>query len=246
MQRNPLLALSLLCAAAPAAAVDAWSGAHAGAFLGHAGVDAAATATLNGNWATETPALRRAVSGGLSGNADGDGLPWGVLAGYDMALANGLVLGLEAEAGDINTDETATRLARSGTLAYTVRQGVDLGTSYALRARLGFALDSLLAYATLGWAWTDIDAHTSLREASNGYAKAARHADTLEQMVWGLGVEYRFAATWSGRLEYLRYEDDEIAYATGYEPGSTFPGYGERIRQDVEAEVIRLGVSYRF
>lgn len=241
-------ALSLLMAAHPLVvqAGETWTGGHAGLLLGAARSEATATASLGGNWSVESPSLRAAVTGGLSGDTSADGIVAGVLAGYDTQLDNGLVIGIEVEVGDMGADETDTRRATSGSLSYTIRQGVELGTTYALRPRLGYALDNAQLYATLGWASTEVDAHTSLREAGNGYHKAGSVSDNLEQWLWGLGAEFRLTTAWSARLEFLHYEGDDVAYGLGYMPGSTFPGYTERVTQDIETDVLRAGASYRF
>lgn len=245
MKRIPLSA-ALLLVALPAAAEDNWTGGHAGLLLGAARGEATASATLGGNWAIETGALQAAVRRGLSGDIRGDGLTAALSAGYDLQLETGVVLGIEFEAGHLGVDETESRRASEGALSYRIRQGMELGTSYALRPRIGYALDNAQLYATVGWASTEVDASTTLREPGNGYHKAGAISDRLEQWVWGLGAEFRLAGTWSARLEYLHYEGDEVAYTLAYVPGSTFPGYSERVVQDIETDLLRAGLSYRF
>lgn len=250
MLKRMILASMLLAGTGTAAASDSWTGWYAGFNGGQASADSSALATLSGNWSVESAATQAAALEALSGNADGSGTSWGLFAGYDHDFDNGLVLGIEAEYGDLgaNGDGVQSVDDTSSNLVYTVGQGLDVGTSYSIRPRFGYAGEQMMVYVTAGWAWTDVDFATVLTETGldNGYAKVGGASKSFSQTVFGAGLEFRFGGNWSGRLEYLRYNGGDVTYDLVYAPGSTFPGYGETITQEFDADVIRLGLAYRF
>lgn len=102
---------------------------------------------------------------------------------------------------------------------------VEVGTDWAgsIRARLGYAMDRTLLYATGGLA------------LANGYVNVVgvgEESDTLTGWTLGAGVEHAFTDNWSARLEY-RYSDY----------GSIDTTLGDF---DVEEHAVRIGFSYKF
>ncbi|MFZ9311304.1 MAG: outer membrane protein [Arenimonas sp.] len=250
MLKRIILTGSLLAAAGGAVASDSWTGWYAGVNVGQGSLDAQSSAALSGSWSSESAATQTAVLDALSGEYDGSGTSWGLFAGYDHDFDNGFVLGIEAEYGDhgANGEDVQSVADTSSALEYTVGQVFEAGDSYSIRPRFGYAGEQVMAYVTAGWAWTDVDFATALTETGldNGYAKLGGASKSFSQTVFGAGLEFRFGGNWSGRLEYLRYNGGDVTYDLEYVPGSTFPGYGETITQDFDADVIRLGLAYRF
>ena len=250
MLKRMILASMMLAGTGAASASGSWTGGYAGFDAGQGSGDADATATLSGNWSGESAATQTAVLDALSGKVDGSGTSWSLFAGYDHNFDNGFVLGIEAEYGDFaaNGDDVRSVASTGSGLAYTVGQAFDAGDSYSIRPRFGFASDNVMVYLTAGWAWTDVDFATVLTETGldNGYAKIGGASKNFGQTVLGAGLEFRFGGNWSGRLEYLSYDGGDVTYDLDYAPGSTFPGYGETVTQEFQADVIRLGLAYRF
>jgi outer membrane immunogenic protein len=82
--------------------------------------------------------------------------------------------------------------------------GVDYLAS--LRARLGYAMDALLVYATAGVAFVGFDDKTVDAKFGDFYTKSFDiEGDSEVGVVVGLGAEYKLAANWSVGVEGLYY-----------------------------------------
>ncbi|ARO14780.1 outer membrane protein [Ketogulonicigenium robustum] len=114
---------------------------------------------------------------------DVDGFGAALRAGYDWQFGS-WVLGLGAEYGYSDV---------KGTIAGT---DVSLDDTKSVFARAGYALDTWLPYATLGYTWS-------------GYDNGTTSVD-LEGASYGLGVEKLFTANWSGFAEYTVNDFDDV------------------------------------
>jgi outer membrane immunogenic protein len=139
------------------------------------------------------------------------GIAGGVEAGYNWQTGQ-FVFGGEADIALSGADDTfaAWKFANPW-----------FGT---LRARAGFALNNVLVYGTLGFAF------------GGGYAEVAGRSESRTHSGWsaGGGVEVAVTRNVSARVEYLYVELADRTYAlTGAKHG-------------FEAHVTRFGVIYRF
>ncbi len=245
-----LIATCLLSANAVAAEGD-WTGWHVGAHAGHGSGDSQADVALSGNWNVENQTLRDHVVSNWSTDLDPSGGAYGVQFGYDHQFANGLVLGAELDYSQLRMDDAratgSTPVPAFPGLSYDFSNSIELDNMASLRARLGYAFGRHLVYATGGWAQVDAEATAGV-VSNGGYRKLGRESERLDGTEWGVGYAFDFGNRWSLRAEYLRTDVDDLKYDTAYQPGSTFvsPAYNETVRQDLEFDVIRLGVDYRF
>jgi outer membrane immunogenic protein len=93
-----------------------------------------------------------------------------------------------------------------------------------LRGRLGFAMNNILFYGTLGIALGTVRLDVGTLEESRAHAGWAA----------GLGMEVGLTQNWSARAEYLYIDLSDRNYAlTGVPNG-------------LESNILRLGVNYRF
>ena len=136
----------------------------------------------------------------------------GGFVGYNYLLDNNVVLGAE---GDLNYNWNEKGIGG----------GVDAGTdlSGSVRARVGYALDNALIYATAGWAVT------------RGYADvpgAGKDHATFNGYTVGAGVDYAFTQKVFGRAEYR------------------FSDYGEKsisgIDVDPKQHTLMIGIGVKF
>lgn len=122
---------------------------------------------------------------GALGSQDFDGGRLGAFVGYNWAMSNGFVIGLE---GDVNYDWNENDYAG----------GFDAGSDWSgsVRGRVGYAWDRTLLYAAGGWT------------ATNGYVEGpgVDSSETFNGWTIGAGVDYAFTDNMFGRLEY-RYND---------------------------------------
>ncbi|MFN3170724.1 MAG: outer membrane protein [Hyphomicrobiales bacterium] len=141
----------------------------------------------------------------------------GAHAGFNYQVGS-FVLGLEADVSAINIDE-------------------DLDTPFAdvkadwigsARARVGYAFDQVMFYATGGGAL----AHAESTSNTSGVSDDNIH----KGYVLGAGVEVFVSHDWVIGAEYLRYELDEEAYQFAT----------TRVRSQGNFDAFRLRVSYAF
>lgn len=246
MQKQLLACVLALTAAGTAVAGDSWQGGYVGLSVGQSNADSSQAATLGSNWTSEPAALQTLVTDSLSRSYDADGDSFGIQAGYDWSVGGGkAIFGLVLDYNDFSAKQIDTTSAASGSLSYTIVQGLEVMDSFSLRARLGYGGERVMPYISAGYATTDFDVATGL--ASNGgYAKAGGKSESLSGAVWGAGIEFKFNDNWSGQLEYLDYGDGDVSYVLDYLPGSTFPGYSETISQEIGLDTIRFSLNYRF
>lgn len=119
------------------------------------------------------------------------------------------------------------RFVLGGELDYNIGSGegvsggttTDLDYSIAhLKARAGYDLGSVLAYATTGVAWFEYDEPAGAQDGTGYFV--------------GLGAEYRISNDWSVGAEYLAYQFTEFGDAS--------------IDGDVDLQTLMARVSYHF
>jgi len=139
---------------------------------------------------------------GSSGDVDTSGFAFGGHLGYN--LQNGPIVG--GVEGDLIFSNANGGQQSSG--SFTVNS-LD-----SLRAKAGYAFGPLLAYGTLGWAYS------SLRYSSLDGA----YDKDLTGYVFGVGAEYAMARNVSLRAEIRRYEFGSQNYITPAGPAQITTG----------------------
>jgi len=159
---------------------------------------------------------------------DVDGFLGGAHAGFNWQSGN-IVYGVE---GDI--DYADVNGGSDFDYDPTTTGRLDLNSDWqgSLRARLGYAMDTWLLYATGGVAFGKAELTASIPGTS------ASDENTHIGWTAGVGVEKAFTPNWIGRLE-VRYTDFG---SEDYNLGATFG--------DVEADwnqtAVSAGISYKF
>jgi outer membrane immunogenic protein len=163
-----------------------------------------------------------------------NGIVGGAQAGFNWQI-NNFVLGAE---GDVSVTDWSDSKAASGG-SEKISADVDLLAS--LRARVGFAVDALLVYATAGAAWSD--ANYDVADTLGAPPLAGGIDFDNLGLVAGGGVEWGMSDHTSVRLEGLHYDfgDKKSAGDLVGDP-STFD---DSVTLD-DAWVVRLGVNWRF
>jgi len=139
----------------------------------------------------------------------------GMHAGYNYQTGN-VVLGIEGDYSGSSLEDTIV----SGTTRVTL----DIDYLASIRARLGYASGNALFYGTIGYAWGEAGTSAVVP------GLAAGRSSDFDGLVLGGGLEYRFAADWSARVEGLGY---------WLEPSNNSPDV-----DDLDAAVIRAGVTW--
>jgi len=203
-----------------------WTGGYAGFELG--GLWQRQSDAANG------PLITLAGFPNLPGYVEISGNTTSVIAGghigYNQQFEK-LVLGVE---GDIEgTDATYTDFTYGlGFGPYTVKNYNNFRAS--TRARVGYAFDHVLLYATGGAAFSAFQSEHNFIFAGN------LDQSSFNPIGWtvGGGLEYAFMGGLSARLEY-RYTDFGATTIASVAPGLTY-------RIGASDHAVRAGISYRF
>ncbi|WP_417671957.1 outer membrane protein [Roseibium sp.] len=151
-------------------------------------------------------------------DTDGDGVQGGLHAGYNYLIAPNVVLGAEADFQFSDLDGTTTS---GGT---TIKSSSDWNSS--IRGRLGYTFDRFMVYGAGGLAIADLDLN----------ANGAKKSTTAVGWTAGAGVEGAVTENVTARLEYV-YQD------FGSE---SFTLNGARYKSDLDNNLVRFGLSYKF
>jgi len=223
--------------AAPAAAMPySWTGFYFGGHVGYAGADSTWTSTPG----TVAPSLT-----GSKDIYDNDG-PWGPMfgglqTGYNYVLPSHLMLGVETDFSFPDHISGTQQLSSAAAGQFSVQDRVEFfGTA---RARLGYASDKWLVYATGGFAF-DRDLMTRTQLAGTPIAGTAMPGDQDAQFVtrlgWtiGLGTEVKVSQNWGVKFDYLFMDFGSKSAA--------FPQGGDRYNSDLLIQTVRAGLNYHF
>jgi len=184
-------------------------------------------------------------------NPDPRGVLGGAHVGYNWQ-GQGVVIGGEV---DISGSDMRDSVKRSpitqnngtpfpGAGFLLARQNTDVfGT---VRPRFGISLiDRLLIYGTGGLAWGHINykADSDFRPVGTENYPAS-FSKTKVGWALGAGLEYAVVGNWSVRAEYLHIDLGDTSKTIN--PAIPLPPFQVRYRFETQANIARLGVSYKF
>lgn len=162
------------------------------------------------------------------------GFVLGATLGYNYQI-NQFVLGIEGDLDWTNVDSTARTTAQVGVPAApaSVANTATVNWMGTLRARVGFAIDRALIFATAGYAGAGLDLkYTDLTNSVSGKDSSWRNGWTV-----GGGIEYAFSRNISAKTEYLY---------TSFGSQDAFTGTPYVARGELSMSMVRAGVNYRF
>ncbi|WP_284314435.1 outer membrane protein [Labrys miyagiensis] len=193
-----------------------WTGFYVGAHIGY-------------GWGREHDTLRNTTLAEAMDRFDVNGVLGGIHGGYNQQFDGNFVVGLEADA-DLSGIQGNDHTAQAGGAS---RLDMRNRWQSSIRARVGYAFDRFLVYATGGMAIGDIrERWTILNGTLAGSSTKTRVGWTA-----GAGVEYAFDDHWVGRAE-VRYTD--------FGKSNFTVGSGVRFKAGFHETVGLIGVSYKF
>ena len=184
-------------------------------------------------------------------------LSGGGQAGYNHQIERG-VIGIEA---DFNTSQFGgTTLLRGGTAdqcgvcVVTNSSKAEAKWLGTVRARLGYALGSVLFYGTGGLAYGGVkgSATWSIASVSNqGDSAAALSTRSSTRWGWTLGVggEYAMDLRWSVKAEYLHYNLGSVTVASIPNAAAIAldsPNPIATTNFSISGDLVRVGLNHRF
>ena len=184
------------------------------------------------------------------GGGVGAGITFGMQGGYNWQYKN-WVYGLETDFNFLNgqrapngTWAAPPSYAGMGVSSYTLTP--ESGGTYfsTFRARLGFAVDRTLFYATGGIAnggWRGASTLTLNGAGPANPFSATNSQSAQTKYALGAGVEYAFADNWSAKAEYLFLNQSRNAQIFADAGGFMFASINR-----AETHVLRFGLNYHF
>ncbi len=214
-----------------AAPIFTWTGFYVGADVG-------------GGWTNDKIKLYNLVTGlpTGTGSLNGSGVLGGLFAGYNWQTGSNIVLGLEGdlEATSISASKTFG-FAIPGILPINGTAGLSdkLPWQGSLRARVGYAANNVLFYATGGLAFAQVDTKYWTVGGASAPFSSVKSGWTL-----GAGVEYAFNNNWTARAEY-RYTQFQNFRDNVYDPNNAaWQNVGTR--HSINENAVRVGIAYKF
>jgi outer membrane immunogenic protein len=192
----------------------------------------------------------------LTSNLGQRGAIGGLQAGYNWQF-NSLVTGIEADfdLSSMKGTETTSLSNVVGANTFSSTSSIsrsqnDFGT---LRARVGFASDRALFYATGGLAYGEsklgyFATLAVFTNGVNGFSGAGFNSTTTWQAGWTLGggIEYAPWDRWSVKLEYLYYDlgtQSTTLVASGVPGGQSWTATATARNN---GQLVRVGLNYKF
>jgi len=213
-----------------------WTGFYVGAQAGYAwgdnnnnfGFSNGSVVSIGG-----TPFL---VSG-LNDGSDNDGFLIGGHVGYNFQFGQ-FVAGIEGdlEWADLNGNDNSFALTNAAGQTFLINSGLGLDWQGSIRARLGYAFDRVLVYATGGFAFAGLNDSNNFNLVNPFFTNGD---DTVSGWTLGAGVEYAFTNNLTTRIEY-RYTSYDHSGTNVFDDASLNRG------NDLDFHTVRVGVSYKF
>lgn len=234
------------------AAENSWTGFYVGGNLGYAKADSDSKVALGGDWSTQTPALQEFIINNSQDKQNPSGASFGFQAGYDYQFESKVMLGIEIDYYELDLDksrQTPLLDLPGGPADFAFSNKVEVNHTYSLRPKLGYAFEKTQLYVTAGYAWTSAKFSSDLVSEFN-YSKVGKKSKKLSSLIWGIGVEHKFYDNVSAKLEYLKINGDDTSYTAEYREGSNFAppafSFSEKFNVDLDYDIIRAGINYRF
>jgi outer membrane immunogenic protein len=178
----------------------------------------------------------------------GDGFVGGGQVGYNAQFGQ-VVVGLEA---DLQYAWGGRASSFVGPLGVITSAGRDDGYLGTVRARLGFAADRFLIYATGGLAYGSFDTALAVGTAAGAGGPLWGGSSDSVRAGWaaGAGVEYAITNNWTVKLEGLYYDLGRKTITAGplNAAAAGFGGGGVAYQARVQnnGTILRAGVNYKF
>jgi outer membrane immunogenic protein len=190
-----------------------------------------------------------------TGKSDRTSFTGGGQAGYNQQFSN-LVIGIEGDVEYIGGRRT--RDTGNVAIGGVVIRDVDtMGSDWmaTVRARLGWAMDRTLIYATGGAAFADMQFSRSQNWsfadgcAIVGGLNSCHNGSASNNVGWtaGGGIEYALTNNWILRAEYLYADFGKVKFTTA-NSGPGFAGAPQTITHSDRntVQLARIGVDYKF
>ena len=169
----------------------------------------------------------------LSNNANGASV--GIDLGYNLALQNNFLVGIEAEFKSYDANKEGNVTDINGNVAQKINSSLE--KKFSFLGKIGYLVnDKTLAYVKGGWANAQIK--RDYTNENDPTAVVESHKSWQDGWTLGIGSEYNFYQNLTAKLEY-RYTDLESKsiYTSNYSSTQT---------QNTRQNELNVGVAYHF
>ncbi|HXW25538.1 MAG TPA: outer membrane beta-barrel protein [Xanthobacteraceae bacterium] len=233
----------------PPAPAFSWTGCYIGGDVGAGWVRDSDNEIINST-GTASP-----FSPAPTNIANSSGAMAGGYAGCDYQFAGGFVIGAVGDVQWASIRGGSAQYPNSGNPAFlaVTPAGTFVGGNSgvndfyqtsanfegSVRARIGYAFDRWLVYATGGIAWLRVDEHDVTESVIASQGLATDYSSTRAGWTLGAGADYAITNNWIARAEY-RYSDfGTFSYTT-----PLFPAFNENHR--ITENQVLFGIHYKF
>ncbi len=174
------------------------------------------------------------------------GFTGGGQLGYNWQFGSIIVLGLEADLEYFGLKGSSTVT----TATFTISQSVKTDWLATLRPRAGFLiLPGTLFYVTGGIAFTNLQGNFAFSDIFTATESATFTSTKLGWTIGG-GIEWAIWGSWSAKAEYLFASFPAATVTstnlTAATPPGAFPSNVFTHSADLDVNVVRFGLNYRF
>jgi outer membrane immunogenic protein len=167
---------------------------------------------------------------GSSNNNDGRFLG-GVQFGGDYQFASNWVVGIEGQYSWLSNNKNSLTFPGVGYNFSYNQRGIG-----SVAGRVGYTWGPTLLYVKGGYAYSDYSDYLSLNGAPAVFAIGGSHHDGYTV---GAGLEYMFAQSWSGKIEYQYYNFGNANFVTPV----ALAAFG---RDRLDEHSLKAGINYHF
>lgn len=223
---------------APLPGIWSWAGLYVGANLGGA---------LNGDGGTANLVRTTPPAGqiGTVSEQEAEGIFAGAQIGHNWQR-NRIVFGIEADiqASDIDDSVSGSYNLNPG---FVGGSSIEVDFFATIRARLGYAWDKYLIYATGGFAVADAQYRLVGTNTANGNTVALQDDDVRHGYVLGMGAEMAVNGEWTVKIEYQYLDfDEEFLSGQSFTPGGVPTGIFYKGESELDFHTVRVGVNRKF
>ncbi len=238
-----------LCAAASlsmiaGAEAKGWSGYYIGLNAGTGKAETDATRTISDN-SYFAAANLTAVEDASMMSLDEDTFLGGAQIGVNWPLGESFVVGFEVDADGFGNDTSKAVTVVypvSGPDTFTVTNSLEQTWLATARLRLGVTTDWFMAYATGGFAGSDMKFTQSFSDTFTPFAtQTVENAEFRSGYSYGGGIEVMIESGASIKVEYLYLDLGEIT-AVGPIASGTTTSNG---KAEITDQLIRVGINFQ-
>lgn len=197
-----------------------WSGFYAGGQIGH-------------SWADSDPYYDWSATERYAWSSQPNGIAVGFYSGMNFQVSRNVVLGVEGDVAWRDQSDSGNPIYYNGAYYPGVEGYTHLNWSVGVRGRIGYAIDRLLPYVTIGVVGQNVKVGYGWDTGGNSTT------ETLVGLTLGAGLEYAITSNVIARLDYRYASFDKNTTFSGDE--KTTPS-----KIDMDTHDLFLGVAYKF